>query len=426
MSIAQNEKISQVTEETIVVGVDIASETHYARAFDWRGIELAKIFKFDSNADGFARFDGWLQRLYAENHKTTVIIGAEPTGHYWFTFGEYLKKQNVKFVFVNPMHVKRTKEIDDNNAGKNDRKDPKTIAKLVIGGRFLEPYIPEDIYAELRVMNENRIRITTELIAIENRIKRWFSIYFPEHKQVFGSWECESSLIALDNIPLPKDVVTLGAEGINELWRERKLRAVGMKRAKLLVETAKLSVGVTTAENAARHTISMYLSDYQNKKEQLGQVLEILETLCIQIPFAEKLLAIRGIGLLTVSTFFAEVGDLKRFKSPKQIQKLAGYAISDNSSGKHKGKSCISKRGRKRLRWALYQAIIPLIRFQPGFAALNKYYTNRPDNPLKSKQAKVALCCKLIRIFWAITNKGTDFDSEKMMNDIVRNLPLAA
>jgi transposase len=426
MSITQNEKISQVTEETIVVGVDIASETHYARAFDWRGIELAKIFKFDSNAEGFARFDRWLQKLCADHGKSVVIVGAEPTGHYWFTFGEHLKKREIKLVFVNPMHVKRTKEIDDNHAGKNDRKDPKTIAKLVIGGRYLEPYMPEDIYAELRVMSENRVRITSELTAIENRIRRWFSIYFPEHKQVFGDWECESSLMILAAAPLPKDVVTLGAEGVNAIWRERKLRAVGMKRANALVEAAKSSVGVTVGENAARHSITILLEDYLRKKEQLVHVLEILETLCIQIPFAEKLLNIKGIGLLTVSSFFAEVGDLRRFKSPKQIQKLAGYAIAENSSGKHRGKSCISKRGRKRLRWALYQAVIPLIRHQPGFAALNKYYTGRPDNPLKSKQAKVALCCKLIRIFWVIANKGVDFDSEKMMSDITRNLPLAA
>ena len=46
MSITQNGKMSQVTVGTIVVGVDIASETHYARAFDWRGIELAKVFKW--------------------------------------------------------------------------------------------------------------------------------------------------------------------------------------------------------------------------------------------------------------------------------------------------------------------------------------------------------------------------------------------
>ena len=33
MNITQNQKISQITEDTLVVGVDIGSTTHYARAF---------------------------------------------------------------------------------------------------------------------------------------------------------------------------------------------------------------------------------------------------------------------------------------------------------------------------------------------------------------------------------------------------------
>lgn len=41
----QNQKINQVKECTLVVGIDIGSTTHYARAFDWRGIELGNVFK---------------------------------------------------------------------------------------------------------------------------------------------------------------------------------------------------------------------------------------------------------------------------------------------------------------------------------------------------------------------------------------------
>ena len=56
MSITQNEKISQVKNTTLVVGIDISSETHYARAFDWRGLELSKVFKFESTSYGFENF----------------------------------------------------------------------------------------------------------------------------------------------------------------------------------------------------------------------------------------------------------------------------------------------------------------------------------------------------------------------------------
>jgi len=55
MKYKQNYKIKQVTENTLVVGVDIAKNEYYARAFDWRGIELGKTISFKSNYSGFAK-----------------------------------------------------------------------------------------------------------------------------------------------------------------------------------------------------------------------------------------------------------------------------------------------------------------------------------------------------------------------------------
>ena len=49
------------------------------------------------------------------------------------------------------------------------------------------------------------------------------------------------------------------------------------------------------------------------------------------------MLAIKGVGLSTVTGFVAEVGDIGRFTDPRQIQKLAGLEITKISSGKRKG-----------------------------------------------------------------------------------------
>ena len=92
MSITQEKKIRQVTEETIVVGVDIASETHWARAFDWRGLELGKMLSFANSAEGFTQMRAWVDAITETTKKSHVIIGLEPTGHYWFTFAAYLKE----------------------------------------------------------------------------------------------------------------------------------------------------------------------------------------------------------------------------------------------------------------------------------------------------------------------------------------------
>ncbi|MFR4457422.1 MAG: hypothetical protein ACLT5U_05425 [Mediterraneibacter gnavus] len=42
MKYTQNKKIEQVTDKTMVVGIDIGSQPHYTRAFDNCGRELKK------------------------------------------------------------------------------------------------------------------------------------------------------------------------------------------------------------------------------------------------------------------------------------------------------------------------------------------------------------------------------------------------
>ena len=219
MNCTQNEKLNQVSEQSIVVGVDIASETHYARAFDWRGVELGKVFKFENSMEGFQSFSKWVDILKKKTNKNAVLVGAEPTGHYWFGLASYLKAQEIKLVLVNPFHVKRSKELDDNHPSKTDFKDPKTIAKLVIEGRYNEPYIPEGVYADLRIATACRLRIIKELNGVKNRIQRWLKIYFPEYCKVYAKFEAVSSMIVLRSAPLPADIVALGVEGINKLWR---------------------------------------------------------------------------------------------------------------------------------------------------------------------------------------------------------------
>ena len=97
------------------------------------------------------------------------------------------------------------------------------------------------------------------------------------------------------------------------------------------------------------------------KQEQLRQITQVLETETRKVPYVEKLLTIKGVGLITVAGFLTEAGDVRRFDSPKQIQKLAGLELKENSSDKHQGQSSISKRGRRNLRKILFQTVLPLI-----------------------------------------------------------------
>ena len=57
----QNAKIKSITEKTLIVGIDIGSETHFARAFDWRNYEYSKKpLEFSNDEAGFKTFKAWI------------------------------------------------------------------------------------------------------------------------------------------------------------------------------------------------------------------------------------------------------------------------------------------------------------------------------------------------------------------------------
>ena len=143
----------------MIVGIYVGSKTHYARAFDWRNYEYSKKpLEFSNTEAGFLTLKAWMEYIAEKHDKTAVIPGMEPTGHFWFALGKFLQDSGMKLVHVNPHHVKKSKELDDNNPNKNDRKDPKTISALVNEGCFSYPYIPTGIYAEISSLSNLRSR----------------------------------------------------------------------------------------------------------------------------------------------------------------------------------------------------------------------------------------------------------------------------
>ena len=417
----QNAKITAITEKTLVIGIDVGSETHFARAFNWRGYEFSrKPLEFGNTEEGFETLRTWIMELKEKHGMDKVIPGMEPTGHYWFNLGKFLQDEGMKPVHVNPHHVKKSKEMDDNDPSKNDRKDPRVIAGLVNEGRYFYPYIPDGIYAEIRALSGLQVLAQSEITRLKNRIARWFSIYFPNYKDVYGNVGAVSGLMILKEAPLPEDIVKLGVEGVNRIWRDAKLRGVGLKRARTLVTAAEHSIGSREAQEAARIELRILLADYERYTAREKDLMALIEEKIAEVPYVDKLLEIRGVGLKTVVGFVAEVGDIKRFDDPKQLQKLAGYAIVKNQSGKHKGESHISYRGRKRLRYVLYEAAVSVVGHSPEFRSIHQYYTTRDRNPLKKMQSMIAVACKLIRVFYLILQTGVTYNAEKMMEDIRR------
>ena len=114
------------------------------------------------------------------------------------------------------------------------------------------------------------------------------------------------------------------------------------------------------------------------------------------------------------------MGDISRFDNVKEIQKLSGLGLVACSSGKHIGETKISYRGRKRLRYWLFQAAKSAVAHSEEFKELHVYYTTRKQNPLKKMQSLIVIACKILRVIFTILTKGTTYDPKKLLGDIVR------
>ena len=415
----KNDKLTFISDDMLVVGCDVGSETHYIRAIDTRGREISKgAFGFSNSTEGFISAREWMLELAAEKDKNQIVLGLEPTGHYWFCLASWMIAEGISVVQVNPYAVKQTKEIEDNSQNKDDRKDPKLIANLVKDGNYGMPYLPEDVYADLRRLSMFRDQLTEDRIRHINRLHREMKIYFPEYMDAFGKIDGAFTLEVLKKAPFPEDIKNLGTEGIRGIWHKAKLRGRGYGRAGKIVSFAENSVGLKYGADSAKEAVRWFAEKIMEISEEIERIEEKLRGKCREIPYAENILEIRGIGGHIMSGILAEMGDISRFDDVKELQKLSGMSLVTCSSGKHKGKTKISYRGRKRLRYWLFQAAKSAVSHAEEFRILHEYYTRREDNPLKKMQSLVVIACKILRVIYTILKTGRRYDPEKMLKDI--------
>lgn len=417
----KNAKITFINDDMLILGCDVGSETHYLRAIDTRGRELSKsAFSFSNSSEGFQSAKDWAVKIAAANDKNQIVMGLEPTGHYWFCLATWMVSNGISVVQVNPYAVKQTKEVEDNSQLKDDTKDPKLIANLVKDGNFGMPYLPEKLYAELRRLSMFRDQLNEDRIRAINRMHREMKIYFPEYKDALGKVDGAFSLELLKEAPFPDDLTALGENGIRQIWHDAKLRGRGYSRAREILKYAKTSVGIKDGAVAGKAAVKWFVQKILELDAELAVVEEQINQKCQQIPHASNILEISGIGENTLSGILAEMGDISRFDDVKEIQKLSGLGLVACSSGKHKGETKISHRGRKRLRYWLFQAAKSAVAHAEEFKELHIYYTTRSENPLKKMQSLIVIACKLLRIIYAILKTGTSYDPKKMLGDIRR------
>ena len=410
-----NQRLEGITATTLIVGVDIAKEVHWARFVDYRGIEAGKTISFRSDRKGFERIIAKIEEIL--NSKIlrqkfdNVLIGMEPTGHYWKTFANYTMKGGYKVVCVNPYHTKKAKELDDNSQTASDKKDAITIARLVKDGRYFDPYLPQSVYAELRMLTNARVSAMKRIVAVKNTITALLDEYFPELWQVWKDpLKGKASKQVLKSCPFPPFILEMSEADLLAEIKKAVKKTVGMKKVRQLIQAAKESVGADYGLESAKLRLRLLIDELEMGERHLDEIESSMERMLYDTGYAQKILSIRGIGVITAAGFLGEVGDPLRFQNARQIANYAGYNLIEDSSGKNKSGTCISKRGRSQLRALLYLMAFTMVSQNPEMKKLHKYLTSRTKNPLKKKQSLVVVSKKIITVIYSLLKKQATYD----------------
>ncbi len=147
------------------------------------------------------------------------------------------------------------------------------------------------------------------------------------------------------------------------------------------------------------------------------QIVEIEEKIIVYLKSNEEIeeqvknvLTIKGIGIITLAILLAETNGFLLFKITRQLVSFSGYDIVENQSGRHRGKTKISKKGNGHIRRSL---------FFPAFTAVSHkckpfldLYNRTFENHKIKMKSYVAVQKKLLVIVYTLWKKNVRFTEE--------------
>jgi transposase len=232
---------------------------------------------------------------------------------------------------------------------KTDKLDAQLLANLLRIDQIPLAYIPPEPYQQLRDLTRGRARLVRDQAEVKIKLR---------------------ALLARQNRQAPYRV-PFGVRGM-AWFRTQDFGPI---------------------ENLVRDELLERLKHYQR---QLAILEEHVSRVQKAFPQVEVLLEIHGIGPYSALLIVAELGEVERFRTAKQVGAYAGLTSRVHQSGGHCHRGSITRQGSPWLRWILVEAAMKVVREDAG---LKNFYT-RVRKRSSAKIARVATARKLAEICW--------------------------
>lgn len=385
----------------IYVGIDIAKLNHYASAISSDGEVLIEPFQFLNDADGFQLLTSKLESLGDDS----IIIGLESTAHYGDNLIRYLVASSYKVCVINPIV---TSNMRKNNIRKTktDKVDTFVIAKTLMMQQTLRCVSFYDLdLMDLKALGRFRQKTIKQRTRLKIQLTSYVDQVFPELQYFFKSGLHQKSVYALlKEAPSPKLIASMHMTHLAHLLEVTSHGHFKKEHARELRVLAQKSIGAddTALSLQITHTISqieLLDSQLQSVESEMEEIMKFHDSVIMTIP---------GIGYINGGMILGEIGDIHRFKSPKQLLAFAGLDPTVYQSGNFQAKRThMSKRGSRVLRFALINAAHNVVKNNDTFKAY--YDAKRADG--RSHYNALGHCAgKLVRVIFKMLTDEVGFN----------------
>lgn len=400
------------SNQHLVVGIDVAKDKHHAFFGTAQGKTLWRRLIFTNDLVGYQRLMEQVETLMAQHQLQEVVFGLEPTSNYHKPLAHWLTEKDHLLVLVGGKAVKDNRELLDGRWDKNDTKDSANVADLISQGKCLFYENPEDDIIALRNLLSARKQLTKETHRLRMRIRNGLlAKYFPEMDNHWGAcmeenlaiirWYLDPRKICQTDFMVFVRHVTTTDRGARQLNRLRKI-----------YDAAKDSVGLPVDE-AGIYQARMLVDHYKAVKQEKEQIMVQIENVCRNLPAYKLLLTIPGFGPYIAPLVLATLANPLRFKSRKQVIRLAGLDLNASRSGKKSQESVpvISKKGDAELRYGLVQAALIASYHNDHFRRMyNRMLEGRQGERGIKTKVRVKLAAKMLVIAWTMLKNNEPFN----------------
>lgn len=383
------------------VGIDIAKYKHDCCIIDQNHKIIKDSFTFANNQSGF---NDLLSTLSSLGSKSNIKIGFESTGHYGTNLKVFLSQHNFNFMEFNALLLHKFIETQSLRKLKTDKSDCKYIANYLTTIVF-KPYNKEfyHIYS-LKSLVRNYDSIVRDRSQYIMNLTNTMDVVFPEFKPFFNDIFGETALYILYKYPSLEKISSIPDDDYQTIHNISRGKFSSAKLCKLR-NLAKNSIGssneYTSIQLKAIISILKSLDTQANSlKKQITSIIQKINPHILTIP---------GIGPVTTAIIYSEIGDFNSFSSADKIVAFAGLEPAFYQSGISAQTGHMVKHGSPLLRYALMNATIPMLRFNPVFS--NYYYKKRSEGKCH-RVALSHLAKKLVRVMYTLETKSLDYDSK--------------